>query len=417
MKLMTSLAAASLGLMIPFAAQAGQAPVNMPEGAAKPLVEALCTTCHNLNMITNSSGYTADHWRELIATMADLNSTPQQRDQIVQYLATNFPPTRNRRPSTQVTGPVNVTFKSWLVPTLGQRSRDPVQAPDGSIWWNGQYGNVIGRIDRATNTMKEWQLPAGARPHSITPGADGRIWYTGNANATVGVFDPKTEQFKVYPMPDPAARDPHTAIFHPTNGNLYFTAQGAQMLGRLNPTTGDIKLVSMPTRPSNPYGIKVDSKGFLWVSCNSSNCVVRLDPNTMEIKEFKLPNPETTVRRLVVTPDDMVWYTNSSLGGLGRLNPTTGEIKEWNSPSGPDSHPYGIEQINGVIWYNESGVRPDMLVRFDPKTEKFQSWPIKSGNVYAGIVRHMRATPQGTLLIHQSSTNHIMEVTIDDGQN
>jgi hypothetical protein len=29
----------------------------------------------------------------------------------------------------------------------------------------------------------------------------------------------------------------------------------------------------------------------------------------------------------------------------------------------------------------------------------------------------MRATPQGTLLIHQSSTNHIMEVTIDDGQN
>jgi virginiamycin B lyase len=72
--------------------------------------------------------------------------------------------------------------------------------------------------------------------------------------------------------------------------------------------------------------------------------------------------------------------------------------------------------VNDVIWYNESGKRPDMLVRFDPKTEKFQSWPIKSGNIYAGIVRHMRATHDGDLLIHQSATNHIMRVSIDDGR-
>jgi virginiamycin B lyase len=413
----TSLAAASLGLMIPIAAEAGQAPVNLPEGAGKPLVEAVCTTCHNLNMISNSSGYSADHWRELISTMADLSSTPAQRDTIVNYLATNFPATNNRRPAKPVAGPVNVTFKSWIAPTLGQRARDPVQAPDGAIWYNGQFGNLIGRIDRQTGAMKEWKLPEGAHPHSITPDAAGNIWYTGNGNGTVGKFDPKTEQFTVYPMPDPAARDPHTAIFHRTNGNFYFTLQQSQMLGRLDVKTGKVTLVKTPTARSNPYGIKEDSQGFLWVSCNASNCLLRLDPDTMEIREYKTPRAETTIRRLVITPDDMVWYTNSSLGGLGRFNPKTGEFKEWDSPSGRMSHPYGIEQINGIIWYDESGVRPDMLVRFDPKTEKFQSWPIKSGNVHAGIVRHMRATPQGTLLIHQSSTNHIMEVTIDEGRN
>ena len=74
--------------------------------------------------------------------------------------------------------------------------------------------------------------------------------------------------------------------------------------------------------------------------------------------------------------------------------------------------PYGFEVINDIIWYNESGVRPDMLVRFDPKTEKFQSWPIPSGNVYAGIVRHMRAARNGDLLIHQSATNRIMRVSV-----
>ena len=55
-----------------------------------------------------------------------------------------------------------------------------------------------------------------------------------------------------------------------------------------------------------------------------------------------------------------------------------------------------------IIWYNESGQRPDALVRFDPKTEKFQSWPIPSG---VGIIRHMRKTPDGNLAIHQSSSN------------
>ena len=58
-----------------------------------------------------------------------------------------------------------------------------------------------------------------------------------------------------------------------------------------------------------------------------------------------------------------------------------------------------------------SGVRPDALVRFDIATENFQSWAIKSGNVYAGILRNARTTPQGTLLIHQTATNRIIEVT------
>jgi virginiamycin B lyase len=105
----------------------------------------------------------------------------------------------------------------------------------------------------------------------------------------------------------------------------------------------------------------------------------------------------------------MVWYVNSSLGALGRLNPKTGEVKEWPSPSGADTHPYAIAVVDDIIWYNESRRRPDALVRFDPKTEKFQSWAIPSGY---GIIRHMSATPDGNLVIHQSHSNRIGLVTI-----
>jgi virginiamycin B lyase len=51
-------------------------------------------------------------------------------------------------------------------------------------------------------------------------------------------------------------------------------------------------------------------------------------------------------------------------------------------------------------------------VRFDPKTEKFQSWAIPSG---VGIIRHMRVTPERNLVIHQSSSNRVGLVTIDKG--
>jgi virginiamycin B lyase len=100
---------------------------------------------------------------------------------------------------------------------------------------------------------------------------------------------------------------------------------------------------------------------------------------------------------------------NSSLGALGRLNPKTGEVKEWPSPSGPNTHPYAIEVVDDIIWYNESGKRPDALVRFDPKTEEFQSWALPSGY---GIIRNMWVTEDGDLLIHQTSSNRIGLVKI-----
>ncbi|MEE3197925.1 MAG: cytochrome C, partial [Pseudomonadota bacterium] len=66
-----------------------------------------------------------------------------------------------------------------------------------------------------------------------------------------------------------------------------------------------------------------------------------------------------------------------------------------------------------IIWYNESNQRPDALVRFDPETETVQSWAIPSG---IGIIRHMRVTPGGNLVIHQSSTNTVGLVTIPNSK-
>jgi virginiamycin B lyase len=396
--------------VIPTLAAAQGKPSGLPEGAGKERVEAMCQACHTTREILNSSGYTREGWKELINTMIDLSRAPEEQDRIAQYLATHFPPNDKRAPKL-VAGSERINFKQWLTPTPGSRSRDPIQAADGSIWYAGQWTNLVGRIDPASGGIKEYPLPANAKPHTVTLDAKGNVWYTGNGNATIGYLDPRSGKITEFKMPDPQAKDPHSAVFD-AKGILWFTMQLSNRVGRLDPATGDIRIAAMPAPNSRPYGIKISpSDGAPWFACNGRPCIVRIDPATMELREVKLPGSNTTVRRLDFDRDGTLWYVNSGEGRLGRYNTKTGEIREWPSPSGPKSHPYAIAVVNGIVWYNESGQRPDTLVRFDPASETFQSWAIPSGGVHAGIIRHMRATREGNLVIHQSSTNRILLVS------
>jgi virginiamycin B lyase len=386
-------------------------PAPLAEGEGKALAESLCTACHVTNTIVGSSGYSREGWDALTATMVDLSANADAKATLLDYLAAHYAP-NTERAATPVEGPLAVTFTEWVAPTLGQRARDPVEAPDGAIWWVGQFGNILGRLDPATGEMKEWVLPPETLPHSVTLDKEGTPWVTGNGNGTLVKMDPATGEFTVYPMPDPAARDPHTAEFD-QNGILWFSLQQSNMIGRFDPSTGEVQLQTLPTPQSRPYGVKIAADGSPYVACNGGGgCLIRVNPDTFELSEIKLPTPNTTTRRLDIAGDGVIWFVNSAQGKIGRYDPATGAIQEWESPSGPRSHPYAMAVVDGIVWYNESGVRPDMLVRFDPSTETFQSWPIPSGEVYAGIVRHMRPTRDGDLLIHQSSTNRIIRVDL-----
>ena len=149
-----------------------------------------------------------------------------------------------------------------------------------------------------------------------------------------------------------------------------------------------------------------------------SQSIARINPDSWEITEFNTPNPDPEshhgryyIRRLAIDSNDMIWYVDSGRGYLGRFNPQTEEFNEWLTPSGEGSHPYAIEVVDDIIWINESEQRPDVIARFDPATEKFQSWPIPSG---VGVVRNMRATHDGNLVIHQSSANTVGLVKIGE---
>ena len=382
--------------------------ITLPDGPGKDAVQSACSTCHGLQMLT--FGYhDRQEWELTMDRMlaAGAKVPPDQVAIVTDYLVKNFKGTPPP-PAVVVRGRVEVEFKEWEVPTKGSRPHDPFAAADGSLWYTGQYANVLGRVDVKTGAIREYPLDVPqSGPHGLVGDKAGNIWFTANSKGYIGKLDPATGKVTQYKLPE-GTRDPHTPIFD-QKGILWFTAQGANLIGRLDPATGDVKVVSSPTPRSNPYGMVVSSKGVPFFVEFGAPKVARIDPETMAVTEYPLPDPASRPRRIAITSDDIIWYSDYSRGYLGRLDPTTGAVKEWPSPGGPKSLPYGITVYRDVIWYCESGVKPNTLVRFDPKTERFQTWIIPSGG---GVVRNMMATRDGNLVMAESGVNKVALVEV-----
>jgi virginiamycin B lyase len=299
---------------------------------------------------------------------------------------------------------LEVKIREWDVPTKGAHPHDPAVAPDGSLWFTEQMVSKLGRLDPTTGNFKEYRLKGeNDGPHGLVADRDGNIWYTGNFAAHIGKLNPRSGEVTQYKMPNDKAEDPHTAVFD-AQGTLWFTVQVGNMVGRLDPKTGKVELKLVPTKEARPYGIQVNSKGVPFFCEFGTNKMAKIEPKTMEITEYSLAEG-VRPRRLAIAADDKVYFTDYQGGKLGRLDPVSGAAKMWPSPGGAGSNPYGITITpDGMVWYSESGVTPNTLIRFNPKTEEFARTKIPSGG---GTVRNMAATSDGRVYLACSGVNKV----------
>jgi virginiamycin B lyase len=300
---------------------------------------------------------------------------------------------------------LKVTIREWDTPTKGAHPHDPAVGNDGSLWFTEQMINRLGRLDPKNGNIREFVI-AGDRnygPHGLVSDKQGNIWFTANSGGFIGKLDPRTGKVTQYKMPDEKAEDPHTAVFD-SHGILWFTVQVGNFVGRLDPRNDKISLKAVPTAHALPYGILINSKGVPVFCEFGSNKIASINPQTMEIKEYKLPEA-VRPRRIALAADDLIYFTDYAAGHLGRLDMNSGAVKLWDSPAGTQAHPYGIAVTpDGKIWYSESGVQPNTIVRFDPKGERFAVAKIPSGG---GVVRNMAATADGRVYIACSGVDKV----------
>ena len=112
-------------------------------------------------------------------------------------------------------------------------------------------------------------------------------------------------------------------------------------------------------------------------------------------------NTTASVRMRTGANNKFVCSCNGVTDGSERLRTN---LAVWPSPSGPQSRPYGLAFAKGAIWYSESFAKPNTIVRFDPTTEKFQSWAIPGGG---DIVRNMSVTRDGNPVTANSLVNQV----------
>jgi virginiamycin B lyase len=171
-----------------------------------------------------------------------------------------------------------------------------------------------------------------------------------------------------YHMPDGQEADPHTPVFD-QGGILWFTTEQANIVGQLDPRTGQVKLTKVPTPHAVPYGIVVTSAGVPYFCEFGSNKLASIDPKNLTISEYPLPQQGARLRGLAPAADGTIYYTDYARRYLGHFDPASKKFEEWPSPGGAGSEPYGIAVAPaGIVSYSESGVQPNTLVRFDPKT-------------------------------------------------
>src|SRR5271166_2965975 len=138
----------------------------------------------------------------------------------------------------------------------------------------------------------------------------------------------------VYPAPD---------------GAVWFTAQSAGKLGRLDPRTGKSDLIALGPGAA-PHGVIVGPDGAPWVTEGGQNAIARVDPATRQVKLFPLPKqfPDANLNTATFDKKGILWFTGQS-GVHGRVDPATGKVDAWKSPR-PGT--YGITTTPaGDVWF------------------------------------------------------------------
>jgi virginiamycin B lyase len=254
-------------------------------------------------------------------------------------------------------------------------ARDPAPAPDGSIFISVMSGNKVARFDPKTQAFKEWDMPAGHRPHGILVDQQGIVWTTGNGNGTIGRLDPRTGQITQYKTPS-GGGGPHTLVITEDGATIWFTMQTGDKVASLDTKSGAIREYATS---GGPYGIALDRAGNVWFCRMGDNKLGKLDPRTGRMSELDMGRGSMP-RRMAAAPDGMMWVTLYGNGKLAKVDPAAMKlVQQYQLPAG-SAGPYAVTVDGaGNVWANE--INTDTVVRVDPKSGDMRVIKLPSSNV------------------------------------
>ncbi|MCI0430065.1 MAG: PQQ-binding-like beta-propeller repeat protein [Rhodospirillales bacterium] len=184
----------------------------------------------------------------------------------------------------------------------------------GTIWFTVQGGQRIGRLDMKTGAITEYKTRG--NPYGIALDRGGQVWFCQFGGDRLGRLDPATG--RITEMTLESGSRPRRMAAAP-DGSLWVTLYGNGKLIQVDPAVGKIvKEYALPAgRTGGPYAVSVDAAGMVWANEIQTDTVVRLDPKTGDLRVVTLPSKNVGIRKMIVDADGRLWYIGSHNGRLG----------------------------------------------------------------------------------------------------
>lgn len=276
-------------------------------------------------------------------------------------------------PVASPTGELAFEVGTFDVPA-GSHPHDVAPAADGGVWYTAQRSGELGWLDPATGDIHEIPLGAGSAPHGVIVGPDDAPWITdGGLNGIVRV-DPETEVVTRYPLPSQASgANLNTAAFD-RNGMLWFTGN-AGWYGRVDPSTGKVDVWAAPGGPG-PYGITATPAGDIYYASLAGSYLGEVDIEDGSTTVLRPPTAPAGVRRAWSDSSGRIWISEWDAGQVAVYDPSDRSWREWPLPGeSPQAYAVYVDELDAV-WLTE--FTADVILRFDPLTETFQTFAPKS---------------------------------------
>jgi streptogramin lyase len=249
-------------------------------------------------------------------------------------------------------------FVEFNPKTVGALFSAIVEGPDGNIWFLDENAHQLVRMSMG-GSIKEFdveaELPGNAV--SMAVGADGKFYITDESTSITRVSTGGKAVEIPIPSGDSTAID---GIAAGPDGNVWFTE--FDHIAKVTPG-GVITEFAYTSGGTNQYGgVTAGSDGNVWFAQSSQNQIGRINPTTGAIKMFTIPG-SCTPAAVVLAKDNNVWFfCLTTAPTLGKITPS-GKITtfpiggtfsanetEQFCERGPDGEPWCASGNDGVIF-------------------------------------------------------------------
>jgi virginiamycin B lyase len=233
----------------------------------------------------------------------------------------------------------------------------------------------------ATPVFQEFEVPAGSHPHDVAVAADGTVWYTAQHAGALGRLDPTTGAVTEIPLGDGSA--PHGVIVGP-DGAPWITDGGLDAIVRVDPATSEVRVFPLPSdrQGANLNTAVFDDTGTLWFT-GQSGVYGWVRPASGALKVFDAPRGAGPYG-ITVTPDGDVYYASLAGSHVARIDTATGAATVIEPPTRDQGTRRVWSDSRGRIWCSQWNA--GQVAVYDPETGEWKEWRLPGDDPQAYAV-------------------------------